>query len=128
MPVIPFRSTRALSAVSPPLRRPARHVDPRFDLFAFYVPHRHIYGDKWIDFIVQGIDENVTLDSYHSVHNSGDLELSRLLSCKQGFCYVRVISLAGYNRIWNRYFRVPSDQSNSQQAYGEMADTMPCSA
>ena len=31
-----------------PLRRNLT-VDAKIDLFGFYIPHRHIYGQKWID-------------------------------------------------------------------------------
>ena len=34
-------------------------TNARFDLFAFFVPHRHVYGTDWIDFIKEGVDEAV---------------------------------------------------------------------
>ena len=45
-----------------PLRRNL-YLDCMVDLFAFYVPHRHIYGDDWVDFVRQGTDETVTFGS-----------------------------------------------------------------
>ena len=42
-----------------PLRRQLT-VDAKVDLFAFYIPYRHIYGDDWINFIKEGLDEAVT--------------------------------------------------------------------
>ena len=38
-------------------------LDAVVDLLAFYVPHRHIYGDSWVDFIKQGVDEAIDLDT-----------------------------------------------------------------
>ena len=32
-----------------PLRR-GLAVDSRVDVFTFYIPHRHVYGQQWIDF------------------------------------------------------------------------------
>ena len=38
-----------------PLRRQLV-MDCRVDLMAFYIPHRHIYGDDWVNFIRQGVE------------------------------------------------------------------------
>ena len=86
-----------------PLRRDLA-LDAMIDLFAFYVPHRHVYGDTWIDFLKLGADENITFPGtgvnadvvcqylgYNRLDNSMPLWLP-----------------AGYNMIWNRYFRVPN--------------------
>ena len=53
-----------------PLRR-ALTIDAQVDMFAFYIPHRHIYGDDWIDFIKQGQDETITLSTIttHATRN-----------------------------------------------------------
>src|SRR5437763_1982006 len=38
-----------------PLRRwPA--VRPTVDIFTFYVPHRHVYGEQWIKFMKDGVN------------------------------------------------------------------------
>jgi hypothetical protein len=42
-----------------PLRR-NMVVDCQIDCFAFFVPHRHVYGQQWIDFIKEGVKENET--------------------------------------------------------------------
>lgn len=94
-----------------PLRRDMV-IDSRVDLFAFYVPYRHVYGDTWIDFMKEGVDEAQTLNT---------ITASGLTSC-----YGHVVELnatmpqwmvTGYNRIWNRYFRHPTDTTN------ELTDT-----
>ena len=46
-----------------PLRRNMT-VDCMVDLFAFYRPYRHTYGDVWTDFIKDGVDESVTFPTY----------------------------------------------------------------
>ena len=42
-----------------PLRRNLI-VDVMLELFCFYVPHRHVYGDDWITFVKDGPSEAVT--------------------------------------------------------------------
>lgn len=94
-----------------PLRRNLT-VDALVDVFAFYVPHRHVYGDDWIDFIKQGIDESITFAtidlSTSVVHYLGAPTLTG---------EIPKWLVTGYNRIWNRYFRAPTDVS------GELSDT-----
>lgn len=105
-----------------PLRRNLS-VDARVDLFAFFVPHRHIYGEDWVNFLMQGVDENVTLGS--AVINAGTHALGyRFEDNTPRALHV----LAGYNRIWNRYFRYPTDNSDrgtfgEDYFYGEVPDT-----
>ena len=88
-----------------PLRRDLT-MDCKVDLFVFYVPHRHIYGDKWTDFMKQGNDEDVTLgtDTLRSGVN--------FLGCSDLRGTIPKWLLGGYWRIWNRYFRVPTDTAS----------------
>lgn len=84
-----------------PLRRNLT-VDCRVDLFAFYVPYRHVYGDDWINFLKQGIDETVTFTT---------VNVGTVIQPYLGAAYNGVLPLwliAGYNQIWNRYFRHPT--------------------
>lgn len=79
-------------------------LDAVVDLFTFFVPHRHIYSN-WVDFIKEGLDEDETL----AVTNG-----SVTTSCDylgQGTLNGAIPEwlAAGYNKIWNRYFRVPTD-------------------
>ena len=87
-----------------PLRRDLI-LDSKVDLFAFFVPHRHIYGDRWLDFIRQGNDESQTFP----VHSTG-ARANPFLACNERGVLPMWIP-AGYNRIWNRYFRPPTDDS-----------------
>src|SRR2546429_355628 len=38
-----------------PLRR-GLAIDSTVDIFTFYVPHRHVYGEQWINFFFQAED------------------------------------------------------------------------
>jgi len=86
-----------------PLRRQLV-VDAQVELYAFFVPHRHIYGEEWIKFIKDGIREQTvfptvtfTDDQYYlGGHIPNQIEIPLWLT-------------GGYNRIWNRYFRSPND-------------------
>ena len=90
-----------------PLRRDLV-LDAKVDLFAFYVPHRHIYDEgsqeTWSDFIRSGNDESI---SFTTVNNNRILPY---LVCNHRGDIPRYVP-AGYNRIWNRYFRPPTDDS-----------------
>src|SRR2546427_9678007 len=38
-----------------PLRR-GLAIDSPVDIFTFYVPHRHVYGEQWIQFMKDGVN------------------------------------------------------------------------
>lgn len=85
-----------------PLRRNLT-VDAIVDLFAFYVPYRHIYGDDWVNFIKQGVDETVSFSTLTVTSGIGYIGAPKLSGT------LPLWPVASYNRIWNRYFRVPTD-------------------
>src|SRR2546430_348198 len=43
-----------------PLRR-GLAIDSTVDIFTFYVPHRHVYGEQWIKFMYAGVNGNTIL-------------------------------------------------------------------
>jgi len=90
-----------------PLRRNLT-VDCIVDIFCFYVPYRHVYGDDWINFIKQGTDEAIT---FTTVTISGANAIGYFGAPKFSGT-VPLWLTASYNRIWNRYFRVPSDTTS----------------
>lgn len=85
-----------------PLRRDMV-FDAKVDLFAFYVPHRHIYGDQWIEFLRQGVDgPNLNLQPIALGGDSYSHFGIRHSTVLPKYC------VAGYNRIWNYNFRFPT--------------------
>lgn len=84
------------------------YLDANVDLFGFYVPHRHVYGDDWISFMKQGTDESVTFGSYT---NGATYNLYYLGSGQQASGSIPKWIVDGYVNIWNRYFRDPTDDS-----------------
>jgi len=88
-----------------PLRRNLT-VDCMVDLFAFYRPYRHTYGDLWIDFIKQGVDESVSFPTYSApatmeLFGTGEISVNTVLP--------RWL-VTDYWSIWNRFFRPPPDR------------------
>ena len=93
-----------------PLRRDLS-LDAMIDLFAFYVPHRHVYGDDWIDFIQGGPDETVTFPGIGSNYND---TIAQYLGYNRLDSSMPLYLPAGYNMIWNRYFRIPNSSVAEQ--------------
>lgn len=90
-----------------PLRRNL-YLDAVVDLFAFYVPDRHVYGQNWVDFMKAGFDEAVTLGT-----DTLAVQTANNYNCfgaplSQGTAYPRWATRP-YVQIWNRYFRDPTD-------------------
>src|SRR5690625_3681683 len=51
-----FINMDAVSALRlSPLRR-GLAIDSTVDIFTFYVPHRHVYGEQWIKFMKDGVN------------------------------------------------------------------------
>lgn len=81
------------------------YSDAQVDLFAFFVPHRHVYGADWRTFILTGYDEGVSLttrtlsagrnECLGQHYNSGDT--------------IPLWAPQGYINIFNRYFKLPGD-------------------
>lgn len=105
-----------------PLRR-GMAVDSVVDVCTFYVPHRHVYGDVWIDFIEQGWDESQTLAT-------DTVPVGRTLSSlgagvvQAGVAVPQWYRL-GYQQIWNNFFRAPTMVSERSDAFsGWSSDEM----
>ena len=89
------------------LRR-ASVLSPVMTLAAFYTPMRHIY-DNWVTFITEGIkeDENLATWTNNSDHN---IEFfGQHVPNEHSFATIPAHSFRPYNKIWNRYFRLPTD-------------------
>ncbi len=87
-----------------PLRRQLV-ADAQIDIFGFWVPMRHIYGDQWIDFIKDGMSESETFAGVTATGAS----LSYLGSEIDENEVFPLWRCAAYNRIWNYYMRSPTD-------------------
>src|SRR5713101_9779121 len=57
-----------------PLRR-GLGIDATVDIFTFYVPHRHVHGEQWLEFIMDGV--NAT--PLQPVNTTGSLDYAAFL-------------------------------------------------
>lgn len=127
IPTLPgdsFNINVAMTFRLAPLRR-ALSLDAHIDLYAFWIPHRHCYvgqgeENQFIKFIKQGLDPNavVTLDSYtlpHHIQCFGTADLGGVIP--------RWLAL-GYDRIYNRYFKHPTDPDKSILLPGTSEDNL----
>jgi hypothetical protein len=81
-------------------------TDAVIDIFAFYQPYRHFYDQDFIDFIKDGRDETYTFPTYTTT--SPQHYLPYIVNGNT----IPQHLLGGYNRIWNEYFRLPSDTAS----------------
>ena len=88
-----------------PLRRDLV-MDARLDLFAFFVPHRHIYDTLWTEYIKEGHAEDVALTT-DSIATTAPL---RCVGYNSVSGTVPRWITRGYLQIWERYFRHPPDR------------------
>src|SRR5699024_12342623 len=82
LPPLPTTSALAPSRRPPPgfLSFPTRRssdlglaIDSTVDIFTFYVPHRHVYGEQWIKFMKDGVNAT-PLPTESTVHHKRDDE------------------------------------------------------
>src|SRR5947209_19589792 len=76
--------------------RPGLAIDSTVDIFTFYVAHRHVYGEQWINFMKDGV--NATL--LPTVNTTGYIDHAAFLGTINldtnqlstdwflGYCYV----------------------------------------
>src|SRR2546421_446428 len=63
-----------------PLRR-GLAIDSTVDIFTFYVPHRHVYGEKWIKFIKEGVNVSPLLFFFQAEDGIRDLIVTGVQTC-----------------------------------------------
>lgn len=94
-----------------PLRRNLV-VDCQVELFAFYVPHRHVYGEQWIQWIKDGLNRTTGPFTPGGPAPADGLSyLGTEIAANGDF---PLWLSAGYNQIWNRYFRSPTDDARER--------------
>lgn len=77
-------------------------LDAQVDTCTFFVPHRHIYGQDWIDFLREGRDTSITFPERNTSH------IPRFLPWMERQTDLPAYMTDGYFRIWSRYFRPPN--------------------
>jgi len=79
--------------------------ETQVDICAFYIPHRHIYGGDFVQLVRQGYDEQVTFSGFALA--AGDRDAC-FLGYNEAPASIPLWTIEGYQRIFDRYFRVPS--------------------
>lgn len=105
-----------------PLRR-GLVIDSRCDIFSFYVPHRHTYGQEFVDFLKAGPNTGLRLSNYvfpqtakaeflgiHNRVNAVNREVPKYL-------------LKGYLNIYNNYFKNPYDADKTDSSLTWLSDS-----
>src|SRR5437762_1067999 len=86
-----------------PLRR-GRAIDSPVDIFTFYVPHRHVYGEQWIKFMKDGV--NAT--PLPTVNTTGYIDHAAFLgTINPDTNKIPKHLFQGYLNIYNNYFKAP---------------------
>src|SRR5258708_28152764 len=57
-----------------------RSIDSTVDIFTFYVPHRHVYGEQWIKFMKDGVNATVHHKRDDEDRKSGSAGMPRPIS------------------------------------------------
>src|SRR5437773_858704 len=86
-----------------PLRR-GLAIDSTVDIFTFYVPHRHVYGEKWIKFMKDGV--NAT--PLPTVNTTGYIDYAAFLgTINPDTNKIPKHMFQGYLNVYNNYFKAP---------------------
>src|SRR5579864_7727802 len=86
-----------------PLRR-VLAIDSTVDIFTFYVPHRHVYGEQWIKFMNDGV--NAT--PLPTVNPTGYIDHAAFLgTINPDTNKIPKHLFQGYLNLYNNYFKAP---------------------
>src|SRR5205823_13010325 len=86
-----------------PLRR-GLAIDSTVDIFTFYAPHRHVYGEQWIKFMKDGV--NAT--PLPTVNTTGYIDHADFLgTINPDTNKIPKHLFQGYLNIYNNYFKAP---------------------
>src|SRR2546429_12214 len=86
-----------------PLRR-GLAIDSTVDIFTFYVPHRHVYGEQWIKFMKDGV--NAT--PLPTVKTTGYIDHAAFFgTINPDTNKIPKHLFQGYLNIYNNYFKAP---------------------
>src|SRR5688572_33052614 len=86
-----------------PLRR-GLAIDSTVDIFTFYVPHRHVYGEQWIKCMKDGV--NAT--PLPTVNTTGCIDHAAFLgTINPDTSKIPKHCFQGYLSMYNNYFKSP---------------------
>lgn len=87
----------------------------QIDICAFYVKHRHLFGNAaWMEFVRKGIQGDVTDNPFTGIAVGASYRNPFYLGIKTCGATVNPALVQGYNFIYTRYFGVPSTHNNGE--------------
>src|SRR5260370_32980846 len=86
-----------------PLRR-GLAIDSTVDIFTFYVPHRHVYGEQWIKFMMDGANAT-TRPTLTTTAYIGYAAILATINADTNKIPKHLVQ--GYLNIYNNYFKAP---------------------
>lgn len=107
-----------------PLRR-GLAIDSKVDIFTFYIPHRHVYGDAWIEFMKEGVNAN-PLPSV-TCHNNADFT-EYLGTTTPITNRIPKFLHQSYLNIYNNYFKAPWMPDRTEANPSNLSDSWDCVA
>src|SRR5262245_65180082 len=76
-------------------------IDSTVDIFTFYVPHRHVYGEQWIKFMKDGVNATPLA----TVNTTGYIDYAAFLgTVNPDSNKIPKHLFQGYLNIYNNYF------------------------
>src|SRR5437870_6163811 len=102
-----------------PLRR-GLAIDSTVDIFTFYVPHLHVYGEQWIKFMKDGV--NAT--PLPTVNTTGYIDHAAFLgTINPDTNKIPKHLFQGYLNTYNNYFKAPWMPDRSEERFSRNAET-----
>lgn len=88
------------------------------DILAFFVKHRHVYGTTWSDYIKLGIQNDLPLAAGPAIQaGARDCFYLGIRECDAN---VNRALIYGQNFIYQRYFAVPTTETNGMKAHTDL--------
>src|SRR4051812_26021903 len=99
-----------------PLRR-GLAIDSTVDIFTFYVPHRHAYGQQWIKFMNDGV--NAT--PLPTVNTTGYIDHAAFLgTINPDTNQIPKHSFQGYLNIYNNYLKAACMHEGTEATFNDL--------
>lgn len=88
-------------------------VDSKVDIISFFVPHRHIYGDEWTEFLKNGIQSTPLQATDVALANRANFLAVKNSESRTYPKWLR----QGYKKIHDNYFKFPWGTSIVPEAF-----------
>lgn len=91
------------------------------EFWGFHVPHRHVYGEDWREFIQKGVDEGAAV-TFTGVPIDADSRVAPYLRANVTGSELPLWLVYGYNFIFQRYFAVPNTERNGADGQADFTE------